>query len=125
MADAARIIGRDVAMTANIMKLVNSAFFGARRTITSVDRAVAYLGLDTLGALVLGHSLFQERRRELIEGFSWSDCGNTACGPRSPREPSRAMEELRRTESRGGLSSRDILHDVGKVVFATRGRPGR
>ncbi len=28
MADAARIIGRDVAMTANVMKMVNSAFFG-------------------------------------------------------------------------------------------------
>ena len=59
VADAARIIGRDVGMTANIMKLVNSAFFGARQSITSVDRAVAYLGLDTLGALVLGHSLFR------------------------------------------------------------------
>ena len=45
-------------MTANIMKLVNSAFFGARQSIASVDRAVAYLGLDTLSALVLGHSLF-------------------------------------------------------------------
>src|ERR1700679_1359902 len=29
LADAAQIIGRDVAMTANIMKLVNSAFFGS------------------------------------------------------------------------------------------------
>jgi CheY-like chemotaxis protein len=59
LADASKIIGRDVAMTANIMKLVNSAFFGSSRLITSTDRAVAYLGMDTLGALVLGHSVFR------------------------------------------------------------------
>jgi CheY-like chemotaxis protein len=57
--DAARIIGRDVAMSANIMKLVNSSFFGARQPIFSIDRAVAYLGMGTLAALVLGHSLFR------------------------------------------------------------------
>src|ERR1700722_7863704 len=40
LADAARIIGRDAAMTANIMKLVNSAFFGSRRPIMTAERAV-------------------------------------------------------------------------------------
>ena len=74
-------------MTANVMKLVNSAFFGARQPITSVDRAVAYLGLDTLAALVLGHRLFQSRGRVPLklplEGI-WSH----SFGLPWPREPS-------------------------------------
>src|ERR1700678_2259007 len=70
LGDAARIIGRDVAMTANIMKLVNSAFFGSRRPVVSAERAVAYLGMDTIGALVLGHSVFKGGAAIGVEGFN-------------------------------------------------------
>jgi putative nucleotidyltransferase with HDIG domain len=119
MADAAHIISRDVAMTANVMKLVNSAFFGIRRSITSVDRAVAYLGMDTLGALVLGHSLFQTGAN-VIEGFSleqlWQHCLQTAMAART----------IARYEKLGVSRAEEafltgLIHDVGKVVFATRG----
>src|SRR5277367_3175150 len=70
IADASRIIGRDVAMTANVLKLVNSAFFGARQAVTTAERAVAYLGLDTLGAVVLAHSTFKGSQVSVIPGFS-------------------------------------------------------
>src|ERR1700729_1872484 len=39
LTDAAQIIGRDAAMTANIMKLVNSAFFGSPPPSTTAERA--------------------------------------------------------------------------------------
>lgn len=119
LADAAQIIARDVAMTANILKLVNSAFFGSRQTITRIDRAIAYLGMDTLGSLVLAHGVFQSGVTISIEGFS--------------------LEELWRHSLQTGLLAKAIavdqalsairveeaflvgmLHDVGKVVFATR-----
>src|ERR1700691_3210167 len=38
LGDVARIIGRDVAMTANINKLVNSEIFGSRRPVVSAGR---------------------------------------------------------------------------------------
>jgi putative nucleotidyltransferase with HDIG domain len=116
LTDAARIIGRDVAMTANIMKLVNSAFFGARQTITSINRAVAYLGLDTLGALVLGHSVFQSRGSSVsdnVEGL-WRHSLLTATAARTialhEKLPLARAEEAFLT---------GMLHDVGRVVFAT------
>ena len=112
--EAARIIGRDVAMTANIMKLVNSAFFGARRSVSSVDRAVAFLGLDTLTALVLGHGLFQSGGSNATEAL-WSHSFRTAIAARAiahhERLPSQRVDEAFLT---------GMLHDVGRVVFATR-----
>ena len=119
LADAARIIGRDVAMTANIMKMVNSAFFGARQPIVSTDRAVAYLGLDTLGALVLGHSVFKSGRKVGIAGFSlerlWAHSLQTAMAAKVIA----LCEKFSSAEAEKAFLA-GVLHDVGKMVFATR-----
>jgi putative nucleotidyltransferase with HDIG domain len=119
LADAAKIIGRDVAMTANIMKLVNSAFFGSRRPITTADRAVAYLGMDTLGALVLGHSVFQSGAATGIAGFSlemlWQHSLQTGAAARAI-----AFSENFSAAKADEAFLAGVLHDVGKVVFATK-----
>ena len=119
LTDAAQIIGRDVAMTANIMKLVNSAFFGSRRPITTIDRAVAYLGMDTLGALVLGHSVFQSGVATGIDGFSleqlWQHTEQTATAARAI-----ALSENLSVARADEAFLAGVLHDVGKVVFATK-----
>jgi HD-like signal output (HDOD) protein len=119
LTDAAQIIGRDVAMTANIMKLVNSAFFGSRRPITTIDRAVAYLGMDTLGALVLGHSVFQSGVKTGIDGFSleqlWEHSEQTAAAARAI-----AFSENLSAAKADEAFLAGVLHDVGKVVFSTK-----
>ena len=119
LADAAQIIGRDVAMVANIMKLVNSAFFGSRRPITTTDRAVAYLGMDTLGALVLGHSVFQSGVATGIAGFSleklWQHSLQTGMAARAI-----AFSENLAPAKADEAFLAGVLHDVGKVVFATK-----
>jgi putative nucleotidyltransferase with HDIG domain len=119
LTDAAQIIGRDVAMTANVMKLVNSAFFGSRRPITTIDRAVAYLGMDTLGALVLGHSVFQSGVATAIDGFSleglWQHSEQTAVAARAIA----FSEDLSAAKADEAFLA-GVLHDVGKVVFATK-----
>ncbi len=54
------IIAQDTAMTAKILQLVNSAFFGLSDNISSPQRAVTILGLNTVKALVLGIHVFSE-----------------------------------------------------------------
>ena len=119
LADAAEIIGRDVAMTANVIKLVNSAFFGSRQPITTASRAVAYLGLDTLVALVLGHSAFKSGIPTGIAGFSlerlWQHSLDTAMAARTVALLENQSPAMAEDAFLGGM-----LHDVGKVVFATR-----
>jgi putative nucleotidyltransferase with HDIG domain len=122
VADAARIIRSDVAMTANLMKLVNSAFFGSRREITSVDKAVAYLGLDTVAALALGHSLFQSGGSSEPGGVNleqlWRHSLQTATAARAI-----ALVEKFPPARADAAFLAGMLHDVGRVVYATRITP--
>jgi HD-like signal output (HDOD) protein/ActR/RegA family two-component response regulator len=55
----ARIVATDVATSAELLKLVNSAFFGLPREISSIESAVTLLGLDNIQALVLAGSVFR------------------------------------------------------------------
>ncbi|HEY1043442.1 MAG TPA: HDOD domain-containing protein [Telluria sp.] len=49
----ARIISSDVAMSASLLKLANSSMYG-RRTIKSIEQALAFLGLNQVAALMTG-----------------------------------------------------------------------
>jgi HD-like signal output (HDOD) protein/CheY-like chemotaxis protein len=56
--DVARVLADDVAMSAKILQLVNSAFTRASRRVTTVADAVRYLGLSTTKSLVLSAEVF-------------------------------------------------------------------
>jgi HD-like signal output (HDOD) protein len=69
--DVSGIIERDVGISARVMQLVSSAFFGAPRRVTSVSGAVGYLGVDTLRTLVLALEIVRMfRDAGNIRGFS-------------------------------------------------------
>ena len=55
----ATIVSKDLAMTAKILQLVNSAFFGLRRHVSSIEQAVAYLGMELIRSLVTSQSAFR------------------------------------------------------------------
>lgn len=59
-ASVADIIAGDLAMTAEILKLTNSSFFGLTQRVTSVLQAVKTLGLETIQALALQAGLFRQ-----------------------------------------------------------------
>lgn len=65
----AELLSADVALTAEILKLVNSALFGYSGNVSSVSRAVSLLGVDLIRTLVLGNKIFLPH--EDIE--SWLD----------------------------------------------------
>lgn len=123
IAEAARIISSDPAMTANVMKLVNSAFFGSRQPIATTSRAVAYLGLDTLGALVLGHSAFKSAVPTGVDAFSlarlWQHSLETAIAARTVAR----CEKLSPAQADEAFVA-GMLHDVGKTMWATPSASG-
>lgn len=57
--EVAKVIAEDPALSARVLRVVNSAFFGLPQHMTSVPAAAAYLGLNQLKALVLDAELSQ------------------------------------------------------------------
>jgi HD-like signal output (HDOD) protein len=55
----ANIIQHDVAMSAKILQLANSAFFGLGQKVTSLPSAVSYLGMETIKNLALTSEAFR------------------------------------------------------------------
>ncbi len=64
--EIAEIISQDIGMSAKMLQIVNSSFFGVAKHIESVERAVSLLGLDIIRSLVLSFHLFEKfKEREV------------------------------------------------------------
>ncbi len=68
--DISRIVSEDMAMTSKMLQLVNSAYFGLPRQISSPKQAVIMLGLNTIRTLALTVHIFAEYKDIRVEGFS-------------------------------------------------------
>ncbi|HSY43977.1 MAG TPA: response regulator [Candidatus Acidoferrum sp.] len=112
-----KIVVKDGAMTAKILKLVNSAFFGLGHKIADPNEAVAYLGTDTIKSLVLFANAFAEYERIKLDGFSiealYAHSLITARAAKMVAVNQNAERKLADESYVAGL-----LHDVGKLVFA-------
>ena len=73
--DLAAIIRQDVAMTAKVVKLANSGFFGIREPVRTVERAVAFVGMESISTLVLGQELFDAKNPITLPGFDLEKLG--------------------------------------------------
>jgi HD-like signal output (HDOD) protein/ActR/RegA family two-component response regulator len=113
-ADAAAIVERDIAMTAKVLQLVNSAFFGLGRRISQMPEAVHYLGLNALRALVLHAGAFEAfAPTRPIEGFNIGALQHRShLAARVARGIAREMGE------REEAFTASMLHAVGLLVLA-------
>ncbi len=112
------IVARDIGMSGKILHIVNSAYFGLRRPITRIERAVTHLGLETIQALVLTLGVFSEYDETALPDFSADELlhhsqVSAACA--------RIVAAAERIE---GLGADDaylaaMLHDAGQLVLAS------
>lgn len=64
------IIAQDMSMTARVLQLTNSAFFGLGSKVTLPQQAVALLGINTLRALILNIGFFTSFKPHPQNNFS-------------------------------------------------------
>jgi HD-like signal output (HDOD) protein len=111
------VIAKDPSITAKLLKLVNSAFFGLCRQVSSPADAASYLGIDTMKALVLGVHAFASLQEAKVPGFSmekvWTHSLEVAGIARRIVE-SDSTPRIYVDES----FVAGMLHDLGKVVLA-------
>ena len=115
--ELASIVINDQSVSAKVLNLANSAFYGFARMITTIPQAVVVLGFDTVRSLALSVSVFDalgssSDRVSLDREAFWMHA--IGCG---------AASRLIATE----LGYRDtgtsfmlgLLHDLGKVIMDT------
>lgn len=113
--DVSNVIVRDPSLSGQIMKLVNSAYFGLPQKIGDLNRAIALLGYGRIKNLVLSLSLirvFRTISKKQREDFSkfWEHSAVVA-------------GLMKRVALRLGLEEPEqafltgLLHDVGKVAY--------
>ena len=56
--DVAFIVGQDLSLSAKVLRLANSAFYGMPRSITNINNAVVILGLRVINTMVLSLTVF-------------------------------------------------------------------
>src|SRR3954469_25366687 len=56
--DIAEVLKKDQVLTAKILRLVNSSYYSIPGRVADVQRALAFLGFNTLAQLVLSLSVF-------------------------------------------------------------------
>ncbi len=57
--EIAGVVRQDQALSAKVLRTVNSSYYGLAKPCGSIDRALMYLGLATVKSLVLGFSLVE------------------------------------------------------------------
>nr|WP_279355843.1 response regulator [Fundidesulfovibrio agrisoli] len=113
----ATIIGKDIALSADVLKLVNSSFFSPRMRVSSVAQAVTLLGTETIKGLVLGVQLLKTFDTAKFPNFRfdalWDHCLQTARLARLI-----AVLEDQTPAIQDDCFIAGLLHDLGKFVLA-------
>jgi HD-like signal output (HDOD) protein/CheY-like chemotaxis protein len=112
------IISRDIGMTAKILQLVNSAFFGLAQPINSPAEAAVYLGLNTIRSLTLSAGIFSQYDQKICKSFSldvlaqhsWQVGGMARRVAQLERQDVKSIDQC---------FLAGLLHDTGQLIFAS------
>lgn len=111
------IVEKDIGMTAKVLQLVNSAFFGLPRHVSDVKQAVSLLGMETIKSLVLAMQVFSQFDTRILKRLHLNDLWVHSMEVA-------VLARLVALESGADKSTGDDafmagnMHDLGKLVLA-------
>jgi len=112
--DLSGIITVDQALTAKVLKLANSAFYGFPFRIKNITQAVSILGFDTIRNLALTVSVHKIFTGETERGFSHQEFWKHSVGVAIC---SSLLAKKIKYKSPESAFTAGLLHDIGKNLF--------
>lgn len=117
-ADIADVMKKDQVLTAKVLRLVNSAYYAVPGGVTDVQRALAFLGFNTVAQIVLSLSVFSafspSPSEEDADGFSMLEFWRHALGTAVCAEIIAKRLAFARPEEAFACG---LLHDIGKLAL--------
>ncbi|MEW6267423.1 MAG: HDOD domain-containing protein [Thermodesulfobacteriota bacterium] len=106
--EVGRLISQDQVLSAKVLRMANSAFFGQSRKISSITQALLVLGYNVIKGLVLTSSVFDMIKKSMIGLWEHSIGCAAAAGVLASRLGRKDAEEV---------LVAGLLHDLGKVIL--------
>ena len=108
--DVEKVVVNDQAISAKILRVANSAFYGFPRRITTVAHAIAILGFTNVQSMILGIAAFDTFRAKKLNLYDfWKHSIATGTAARFIAQKIQCPPDEAFTAG--------ILHDVGKLIF--------
>ncbi len=119
--DIAAIFARDMVLSAKLLQLVNSPYFGLNRVVSSLTDAINLIGLKKLNNLILSVHVktafpVDNPAMERYMEYLWQDAGRVAELARLIAQSENQQEDRPDQAYLGGL-----LHNLGLLIFLSRG----
>lgn len=119
-ADIADVMRKDQSLTAKVLKLINSPYYGIPGGVSDVQRALAFLGFNTISQLVLSISVFSMFPDDGKEDFPLKPLWKHALGVAVTSEL--IAKEVKHPKP-SEMFTCGLLHDVGKMVLYQVAKP--
>lgn len=117
--DVAFIVGQDLSLSAKVLRLSNSAFYGIPHSITSIKNAVVILGLKVINTMVLSLTVFDmfpdDKNRSSLFNRKAFWLHSLSCGLIAKYLSSRMRKVVLFDPEEAFCAG--LLHDIGKVVM--------
>lgn len=114
----AQVLDRDGAMTANVLKLCNSAFYGLRGTVSTTRQALVMLGNRAVATLAFATGMVPVMRRHLV-GYGMDRERFWEHSLHSAMAAGLASEHLGLGDRGCEAFTAGLVHDVGMLVLDT------
>ncbi len=112
-----RLISHEPVMSAKILQVVNSAFFGLTREVSDPTECVMVLGAERIKALILLAGVFSQYAASKCPGFApepvWGHSIQVGAFARAI-----ALAETKNARTAEAAFTAGLLHDIGKLILA-------
>lgn len=108
------LMQNDPALTTKVLKLVNSAYYAIPGGVSTLSRAIGYLGFDTVHQLVLVTSIISSLKANDSHEFKLTDFWRHSLGVAIAAE---SIGKFLRHPLTADLFTCGLVHDMGKMAL--------
>jgi putative nucleotidyltransferase with HDIG domain len=108
VSEMAKVISSDNVLSAKVLRLVNSPFYGFSGRISTISNALILLGVNVFRSLALSSSIFEIMEKNIIGLWEHSLGSAVAANVIAKKLKLPECEEI---------STAALLHDIGKVII--------